>query len=371
MGELDFENIFDDPAEFAESLNKEEEKPSEENIETEENKQPGTEEEKTPEGVSTEEENGEEKENSAHEEKSDELSPQQNLYSSFARDLKEKGVLPDLDINYDEIKDTDSLMALIQKQVDSGLNEVQKRVNDALNAGVKSDEIQSYENLIKSYENIDENSLNDETEKGKNLRMNIIYRDMRLKGFSDERARREVEKSFKAGLDIDDAKDSLKNLIEGTKKEYNDYIESKKKEQDDERKSQEKFMSDVQNEIMNGKILGDLDIDKKTREKIYNNYAAQTERDENGYKLTKIQEYQKTHPVEFVKNMSILFTLTDGFKNLDRLVKNKVEKGIKKERSSFEDALRKTNVSSDGTLNFVTNANDGSSNDIKKWDFNF
>ena len=45
------------------------------------------------------------------------------------------------------------------------------------------------------------------------------------------------------------------------------------------------------------------------------------------------------NPVEFRKYLSILFTMTDGFKNLDSIVKGKVRKEVKQSLRELEHKL--------------------------------
>ena len=69
------------------------------------------------------------------------------------------------------------------------------------------------------------------------------------------------------------------------------------------------------------KVFGDISIDKATRQKAYDNIAKPIYKDpETGEYLTAVQKYRSEHENDFIKNVGILFTLTDGFTNLDKLV---------------------------------------------------
>jgi hypothetical protein len=52
--------------------------------------------------------------------------------------------------------------------------------------------------------------------------------------------------------------------------------------------------------------------------------------------------------------VGLLFTLTDGFKNLDGLVKGKVNKEVKRGLRELENTLNNTSRTSDGNLKFVS-----------------
>jgi len=115
------------------------------------------------------------------------------LYSSLAKTLAEEGILYDSDDNkISDVKDAASLLEAMKKSVQAQLTEQQKRVADALNNGVETNVIRSYENTLQQLDTISDAQVSAETEAAENLRKNIIYRDFINKGFSDERAKREV-----------------------------------------------------------------------------------------------------------------------------------------------------------------------------------
>ena len=102
-------------------------------------------------------------------------------------------------------------------------------------------------------------------------------------------------------------------------------------------------------------MFGDLSIDKSTRQKIYDNIAKPVYKDpETGEYFTAIQKYEMENRTDFLKNIGLLFTLTNGFKNLDGLVKGKVKKEVKKGLRELEHTLNNTARTSDGNLKFVS-----------------
>jgi hypothetical protein len=103
-----------------------------------------------------------------------------------------------------------------------------------------------------------------------------------------------------------------------------------------------KEMDSVTKSIMNdSKIFGDVQIDKRTRQKIVDNLFKLSETDkETGQKMTSLQKYQKENKEEFFKNLGIIFTLTNGFKDLSGLLKGKVKKEVNKGLRELEHTLR-------------------------------
>lgn len=301
------------------------------------------------------------RENNKNEEQEDTNDPNDdgaspNFFSSIAAALVDEGVFPDL--NEDEIaqiKGPEDFRDLIDRQIKSGIDEANQRVLEALNAGVEPTAIQNYERVLSYLDSIDDVSLEDESEKGENLRKNIIYQDYINRGFSKERATKEVEKSFRAGTDIEDAKESLTGNKDFYKGQYDDLIKEGKEAEAKEAKREKEQAEELKKSILTEKkIFGDIEIDKNTRQRVYDNIAKPIYKDpDSGKLLTAVQKYQRENPVEFSKNLGLLFTLTDGFKNIDALVGSKVKKEVKKGLRELETKIKTTGTTSSGNLRFA------------------
>ena len=308
----------------------------------------------TPESVGSGKENTEGKEDTTP--KGDGTSPK-NFYSSIAKALKEEGIFPDLeDESLTKVKDPEDFRDLIDQQIKAGLDERQKRIDEALNAGVEPTEIRKYENTINFLDSIKEENISDEGDKGEKLRKDLIYQDFINRGYSKERAAKEVQKSFNAGTDIDDAKEALKSNIDFFKDKYDELVNDAKSEAEQEEKERKEQAEKLKSSILNDKdVFGDLSVDKSTRQKIYDNIAKPVYKDpETGEYFTAIQKYEMENRTDFLKNIGLLFTLTNGFKNLDGLVKGKVKKVVKKGLRELEHTLNNTARTSDGNLKFVS-----------------
>ena len=307
-----------------------------------------------PESVGSGKDDKEEKEDTTL--KGDGTSPK-NFYSSIAKALKEEGIFPDLDEeSYSKIKEPEDFRDLIDQQIKAGLDERQKRIDEALNVGIEPTEIKKYENTLYFLDNIKEESISDEGDNGEKLRKDLIYQDFINRGYSKERATREVQKSFNAGTDIEDAKEALKSNMDYFKDKYNELINEAKSEAAEEEKERKEKAEKLKTSILNDKeVFGDLYVDKSTRQKIYDNIAKPIYKDpDTGEYFTAIQKYEMENRVDFLKNISLIFTLTDGFKNLDGLVKGKVKREVKKGLRELENTINNTARTSDGSLKYVS-----------------
>ena len=288
-------------------------------------------------------------------------SPKNNFYSSIAKAFAEEGIFPDLDDeSASKIKTPEEFRDLIEDRIKSELDERQKRVDEALNAGVEPSDIRKYENTISYLDSIKDETITSENEEGEKLRKQLIYQDFVNRGYSQERATREVKKSFDAGTDIEDAKEALKSNLEFFQGQYDNLIEEAKAEEEKEIKQRKEQAEKLKKSILEDKeVFGELSIDKKTRQKIFDNISKPVYKDpDTGQIFTALQKYEMENRTDFLKNVSLVFTLTDGFKNLDGLVKGKVKKEVKKGIRELENVLNNTARTSDGNLRFVSNVED-------------
>ena len=287
--------------------------------------------------------------------KKDGTSPK--FFSSIAKAFAEEGIFPDLDDDaIERVNSPEDFRELIEQRIKSELDERQKRIDEALNYGVEPSVIKQYENTIAYLDSIDARKISDEGEQGETLRRNLIMQDLMNRGYSRERATKAAEKSFRNGDDIEDAKEALAGNREYFKGQYDKLVKDAKQEQDAQAKAQKEQAEQLKNSILSDKkFFGELEVDKATRKKIFENIAKPTYRDEEtGTYLTPIQKYELENKTEFMKYLGLIFTLTDGFKNLDTLVKGKVRKEVKKGFRELENTLNNTTRNSDGSLRFVS-----------------
>ena len=344
---------------------------SEETTETETQKTPSEEEENNKEQEETTEVtsvedlfNTEESESvgseDEHKEKEDTQSKKAgspNTYSSIAKAFADEGIFPDLeDDEVEKIDSAESLRAAIDKQIQAGLDEKQKRIDQALNYGVEASEIKKYEQTLNYLDSLKDDVITAEDTQGENLRKQLIYQDFVNRGYNKDRALKMVERSFNAGTDIDDAKEALKSNRDFFQDEYDSLIEEAKKTQEKEEINRKEQAEKLKKSILEDKkFFGEIEVDKTTRQKVFDNISKPVWKDpETGEYYTALQKYEMDNHSDFMKNVGLLFTLTDGFKSLDKLVKGKVKKEVGKGLKGLEHVLNTTSRDSNGNLKFVS-----------------
>lgn len=280
-----------------------------------------------------------------------------NFYSSIARAAKEDGIFADLDDEtIDKISNAEDFGKALDKQVQSMLDAKQKRIDSALTAGVPDNVIQGYERTLDYLDSIDEKKISEESEAGQTLCRQLIYQDFINRGFSKERANREVQKSFSAGTEIDDAKAALQGNKDFFTEKYNSIIEEQEQERQNTVKEQEKAQKELEREILEGAdIFEGLKLDKATRRKVFDSISAPFAKDpDTGMILTEIQKYERDNRKDFIKKIGLLYVMTDKFTKLDNLIGKQVNKEVKKGLRNLERTLNTTSRDSDGNLRLMT-----------------
>lgn len=314
----------------------------------------------TEENESSSEKVGQEEE---HEENA--ISPQgdgssPSIYSSIATALKNDGIFPEFsDEELSAVTTPEAFGELFEKAIAAKMDERQRRIDQALGNGVAPDTVKMYEQTLSYLGSITDEAIADESEQGENLRKQLIFNDLLNRGYSQEKAAREVEKSFKSASDLDDAKDAIEALrsfyqsgYEKIQKDAKDRAENMRKaRQQDEAKFRKMILED---DI----VLGESKLDKKTRQSVFDAVSKPVYKDpDTGQLLTQVQKFQKENPLEFLKQIGMWFVLTNGGKDFSGLSR---QQAIAEKNKGIRELERKINSSafdSDGSLKYVSGSN--------------
>lgn len=289
-----------------------------------------------------------------------------NFYSSVLSALKEDGSLPELsDEDITNVKDDEGFRDAFEKVIQDRLDERTRRIENALNAGADVGEIKQYENILTTLNNIDEDALKQEGAKGDDLRRRIIAQDLMNRGYSEDKIKREVKKSFDAGTDIEDAVEALQANVQFYTQKYSDLIEEGKEQAKRYKEDMRRQGEELRKSIVEDKgIFDEIGMDKRMRQKVYDNISKPSYKTKDGNWLTEIQKYQMENQADFLKYVSLFYTMTDGFKDLSPLIKKQVRKERTSSIKELENKLKGTNRVNTGRLNYV-NSNSEENDDLK------
>ena len=368
LGAEAVEKLFSDQAETAEETagNEGNEDKPEENNETEETAEVdfsdllGNQPESVGSGGNTEG-NGETPESG-----NDSGTPQTNLFSSIAKALRDEGVFPDLsDETLDKITDAATLRQMFVDENSKLLDERQRRIEEALNGGATSEEVQVYQQALNIAQFLDRKdtyeTLIAEGEDGEKLRKQVMYQDYVNRGFKHEKAVKMVEKSIDDGTDIEDAKEAYESCKDFYKEKVDGYQKELEARQSQQKAAEEKQYATLKKHILDTESFYDgVKVDRQTRQKAYDSITKPVYRDDEGNYLTALQKYQRENPAEFMENVALLFALTDNFKNVDKLAGSKAKAKIKSSFDEVANLLNNSKRNGDGTLNLANSAPDTS-----------
>lgn len=380
LGEQEIETLFTDPEDN--DVQEEHKETEEEEVETpdsdskkQKEKDNTTEdvdpenlfEDKAPESVGSGKDN-EGKEDTAPDNDADGTSPN-NFYSSIANACAVDGIFPNLDDEtIKKAVDAESFSNLIEAEINARFDEKQKRISQALENGVEPTDIKKYESTLNYINTITDAAIAEESEKGEQLRYNLIYQDFINKGMTPDKAKKFADRTVDAGTDVEDAKEALLSNKEFFSNAYNKMLQDAQQKADEERAEREKNAKELEKSLMKDKqLFGDMEISNDIRKKAFDSVSKPVYKDpETGDYMTAIQKYESEHRAEFLKYTGLIFAMTNGFKDFDSFAKGKVRKEVKKGLRELEQTLNNTRRNNDGSLRMVTNQKDDPNSFISK-----
>lgn len=381
LGEQEIETLFTDPEdnEVPEEPTKNEEEEEVETPDSDPKKQKEKDnttedvdpedlfEDKAPESVGSGKDN-EGKEDTAPDNDADGTSPN-NFYSSIANACAVDGIFPNLDDEtIKKAVDAESFSNLIEAEINARFDEKQKRISQALENGVEPNDIKKYESTLSYINTITDAAIAEESEKGEQLRYNLIYQDFINKGMTPDKAKKFADRTVDAGTDVEDAKEALLSNKEFFSNAYNKMLQDAQQKADEEKAEREKNAKELEKSLMKDKqLFGDMEISNDIRKKAFDSVSKPVYKDpETGDYMTAIQKYESEHRADFLKYTGLIFAMTNGFKDFDSFAKGKVKKEVKKGLRELEQTLNNTRRNNDGSLRMVTNQKDDPNSFISK-----
>lgn len=382
LGENEIETLFVDPEdnevvdeptkteeeEVIDTPDSKDDKPKEKNKTTEVVDPETLFEEETPESVGSGKDK-EGKEDTVTDEGSDGTSPNDNFYSSIANALAVDGIFPNLDDEtVKKAVDAETFSDLIEAEVNARFDEKQQRISKALENGVEPTDIKKYESTLDYINKITDAAIAEESEKGEQLRYNLIYQDFLNKGMSADKAKKYTDRTINAGTDVEDAKEALQSNKEYFSGEYNRLLQEAQQQADEDKAERSKQAKQLQTSLLKDKnLFGDMEISNDIRKKAFETVSKPVYRDpETGDYLTALQKYEIEHRADFLKYTGLIFAMTNGFKDFDSFAKGKVKKEMRKGLRDLEKTLNNTSRSKDGNLKMITNQREDPDSFISK-----
>lgn len=232
------------------------------------------------------------------------------------------------------------LMSAIEKTVSKKLEGRYKYIDEALSSGVEVSTIQQYEQDMKILDSIDSNQVSGMNDESIELRKRLIFQDFINRGYTEERAAKEVDKSLKAGTDIDDALDALEGLKYSTQARYSQEIEEAKALAEQQRQASASRIEGIIKAASSMDDFGDaMGLSKQEREKAVASIII-PRIEYNGQYITELDKHALENPEDFYPKLAMIYKATDGFKNLSKLSSKIVSKKVSSKVNNLEKMLR-------------------------------
>lgn len=351
--DLDLENIvaddiqspIDDPDLNPPQPDGEGDKPDDDKINTEEPSEGDD-----PEIVATGAE-GEASDDDSDDGEGDNTSP--NAYKPLAKILFDEGVIPSADSSeLEKVDSVEGLVELIQKQVTaneySELNDIQKDYLNSLKEGLPTERFDAFKRAEDQISSITEDNIKENEQ----LRQQLIFREYKSRGYSDEKAAKLTQRSFEVGEDIEDAviaHSTLKRTVEEAKeaelqKLKDDRVKAAKKIEED-RANLKKLIYDTDEVIKGYKITEGMK--NQMYSKIMNPVSTNPE---SGKQENALMKFQREKPQEFMHKLYYLFTVTKDFEDFSYFTNKARTDSVKELEAAMK---RSTHVSGGGDPSFI------------------
>ena len=273
------------------------------------------------------------------------------IYSSFANVLTEQGILssPDPDT---KIETADDLIEALSKEIEtreySDLNETQRKYLEGLRNGIPEHKVQEHIEITNELSSITAEML--EAEDNQELRKALIIEDFKRKGFTDQKAANLAQRSIDIGVDLEDAKESLGNLLKDEEQRFQAQIQAEQQRKVQEEQRFKKSLEDLKKEIeATTEVIPGFKINKVNKDKLYELITKPAAKLDNGTPISAIQKARMENPVSFEIKLNYLFQLTDGFKDFSKITAKVKSKAV----SELDQVLKGQQFASPGNSGYV------------------
>lgn len=294
--------------------------------------------------------NLEEEENSSEEEESKNTTTKTNtntpaeqkqssssdVLSSLASALKEAGVFSSLENDDLDIKDTETLIKAIEKQIKVNeyafLNDTQKEYLKALEAGIPLEVYSEVQHNVKQYEDLSDEVI----EKNANVTYELIRRSLIIEGVDKEKADKLAKLSLKEEDVVDQAKKAKQDLINYEKKLIQEEIASKEQEKQNKVAKEQETIQAIKSKILEKEdIIPGIKLNTQTRDKIFSSLVTPSSKNDKGDLLNEVMEkYSKDE--DYKIKLHALHTITKGFTDFSKFKNTTKSKAIQELESKLQ-----------------------------------
>lgn len=241
-----------------------------------------------------------------------------DAFSSFAATLKSAGVFSSLeDDEISEIKSTEDLVKIVEKEIKhnkfKGLTERQRNYIEAVESGMPEDKAVSYQNALKTYEQV----TNESIENSVALREELFKRNFLIKGFDEASAIKNAKAVAKLEDSVEEAKNVKKSLIAHIQQTFEAEKQENVKLQQEKIDKETQMLSELKSSLNEtSQVLPGITVNSQTKEKIFNSLVTPVEENEGNPLNEVMKSYKQDNAYKL--RLHALHVITNGFKDFSK-----------------------------------------------------
>jgi len=254
------------------------------------------------------------------------------FFTGLAGLLSDRGLISEGD---DPITNEEEFVARYEAEINSRLGDRAKAIEEYMSAGVSFSTISKIERAMS-----DTNAITEEQVRGDDdLAQNLVISEFKNRGFDDATAARYYEMFKTSGKHVEEAMSALNLRKANLNTMRDEELQRASSEKDNARTRAEEDANSIVKAIESGEILN-RKVTAPTQAKLKRALQTVVGYTSSGEPMNAVMKYKHENPVEFEKNLLYLYTVTDGFSNLNALDRS-AETRISKQ---FRDSV--SNISS-------------------------
>jgi len=287
-----------------------------------------------------------------------------NVFKSLASFLTDKGLLSVQPEELENIKDDDAFAELMKKQIKaneySDLNDNQKKYLEAMHDGIPEQVFHEHLQAANAFEQLTDEIIQNNPE----VRRDLIVEGVMAQGFDKTYALKQYQRVSGSGdvaEEIDEAILMRNKLKQSRDEVYQQVVEDTKEKERVQKEEKNKEIESLKTSVYAQKTLFDvLPVSKGVQDKVYSLMTKPVAYTNEGYPINALLKNQIDNPVEFQTSLYYLYELTNGFKDLKKLVAKAGTQAV----NTFKSKLEKSNFINTSSNNLSSQVPDDMPNII-------
>ena len=241
----------------------------------------------------------------------------------YAQLLKDKGILPDFDVEQWDGSE-EGLLDAVDQEIEAGIQEYRQALDprvqyliENLEAGVPFEKVLQMDSNVIRYNSIDEAKVVSDENLQKQILSDFYKRTTKL---NDDKINRLIENFETIGNMEDEAKSALADLKKLDIEEVEAQKQQSLQQKEQAKVQQEKVLKDLGTKISETKeIVPGIPLNKTSRNKLFDSMVKPVAIDAQGRPVNRVMQVRNEDPMHFEMALHYLVEVTNGFKDWSKI----------------------------------------------------